>query len=74
MNLLNNDHMRELIASAEKQGFRLEHKTKHFVLIPSDKSKKIVSLSGTSSDINQFWEVRRKLKKSGWLDDIIKKK
>jgi hypothetical protein len=68
MNLKYDSKVRGLLASAEAQGFRLEHAGKCFKMYPPDKSKPIITISCTPSDCNFFWELRRHLKRCGYVE------
>jgi hypothetical protein len=69
MNLGKNDgKVRDLIARAIAQGFREERDKKAFKFYPPDKTKPIVVVSSTPSDSNYYWELRRQLKKSGFVE------
>lgn len=60
--------VRDLLKKAECQGFKLERDKKAYKIIPPDKTKPIVVVSSTPSDGNFYWELRRQLKKSGFVE------
>lgn len=60
--------VRDLLDAAKAQGFREVRDKKAFKLIPPDKTKPIVVVSSTPSDTNFYWELRRQLKKSGFVE------
>ena len=70
MNLLNDSRVRDLLKKAALQGFVLEAKTKrgHHKIIPPDATKPAITISSTSSDCNFYWELRRMLKRSGYVE------
>lgn len=61
--------VRDLIKKAIDQGFIIEHEKKSIKLIPPDKTKPIVRMACTPSDRNIYWELRRNLRKSGFVDE-----
>lgn len=60
--------VRDLLTKAKKQGFILERDKKSYKLIPPDKTKPIIVISSTPSDGNYYWELRRQLKASGYIE------
>lgn len=69
MNLGKTDgKVRDLLLKAEAQGFRTERGAKSVKLIPPDKTKPIVTVSCTPSDANFYWELRRMLKRAGFVE------
>lgn len=60
--------IRDLLAKARKQGFKLEKDKKSFKLIPPDSTKPLINISSTPSDCNYYWELRRQLKASGFVE------
>jgi hypothetical protein len=71
MNLLNDSKLRGLIEKAESQGFKLMEKGRsgHYKILPPTKDKPILSISSTPSDSNFYWELRRMLKRCGYVED-----
>jgi hypothetical protein len=70
MNLKYDSRVRDLLAAAKSQGFRLEHEKKCFKMFPPDKSKPIITIACTPSDANFYWELRRQMKKCGYVDPV----
>lgn len=69
MNLGKTDgKVRDLLNKAKEQGFVLEHERKCFKMYPPDKTKPIITMSCTPSDSNFYWELRRQLKKCGFVE------
>ena len=69
MNLGKNDgKVRDLLTAAQGQGFRIEHSSKSFKVFPADKKAAIITIAATPSDRNFFWELRRMLKRSGFVE------
>ena len=66
MNLLYSSDVRKLIEQAIEQGFVLEHRSKGWWIIPPDKSKAIIALGATPSDVNVCHVIRRRLCKAGF--------
>lgn len=71
MNLLNDSKLRGLIEKAEAQGFKLSAKSKrgHYQIIPPTRNYPIITISSTPSDSNFYWELRRMLKRCGFVED-----
>lgn len=68
MNLGKGDgKVRDLIAKAEAQGFKLVRDKKAFKLYAPD-GKSMITISSTPSDGNYYWELRRQLKRAGFKE------
>ena len=72
MNLFHDSKIRQLLRAAEKQGFVIQHKSKSFAIIPSDKSKEIITFACTPSDQNAYWQLRRMLRRAGFVEKGFK--
>jgi hypothetical protein len=68
VNLGNSDgKVRDLLAAAIAQGFRMEKSKKAIKMFPPNKKHDIITMSCTPSDTNYYWQLRRELRKSGCI-------
>ena len=70
MNVMYDSRIRKLLDSAKRQGFRLEHAKKCFKLYPPDVCMNTITVSCTPSDTNYFWQLRRQMRKCGYIENL----
>lgn len=57
-----------LLRDLRRQGFRIEHRRRHYVVFPPERDRPPVTISGTPSDCRSEDNLRADLRRAGWRD------